>query len=102
MNNKTHHLIGDGYIDSGDNTFTVIIGKNGTGKSKLLHKIADTLTNSYNNNQKFNSSSSSLMRSLEFRKKEQPYQIVIYSKSVYVYQQVHLINFLFIILKVIK
>lgn len=75
LNNKTHHLIGDGYIDSGDNTFTVIIGKNGTGKSKLLHKIADTLTNSYNNNQKFNSSSSSLMRSLEFRKKEQPYFI---------------------------
>jgi predicted ATP-binding protein involved in virulence len=46
---KEHKLICDSYVDSGDNTFTVIIGKNGSGKSKLLHKISDTLTNAYNN-----------------------------------------------------
>ena len=41
LNADTHHLSTG--IDNGKNTFSIIIGKNGTGKSCLLEKITSTL-----------------------------------------------------------
>ncbi|MBL0562081.1 AAA family ATPase [Aeromonas hydrophila] len=50
LNADTYHLSTG--IDNGKNTFSIIIGKNGTGKSRLLEKITSTLldVNSYSQN----------------------------------------------------
>lgn len=44
-----YNLIAENHIFTGENTFTVIIGKNGTGKSRLLKSIVEFMT-SYKSN----------------------------------------------------
>lgn len=42
---KEYNLTSMGRSDTSDNVFTVIIGKNGTGKSRLLKSMVDFMTN---------------------------------------------------------
>lgn len=44
---STVKLVPDGHVDSGDNVYTVIVGKNGVGKSKMLSSIANDYIRQY-------------------------------------------------------